>query len=45
MKGKIPMDRFVRMPEIAATVAFAVSPECSFTTGFTYDVTEGRATY
>jgi NAD(P)-dependent dehydrogenase (short-subunit alcohol dehydrogenase family) len=45
MKAKIPMNRFVRIPEIAATVAFAASPECSFTTGFTYDVTGGRATY
>jgi 3-oxoacyl-[acyl-carrier protein] reductase len=45
MKAKIPMNRFVRIPEIAATAAFAASPECSFTTGFTYDVTGGRATY
>ena len=45
MKAKIPMNRFVRIPEIAATVVFAASPECSFTTGFTYDVTGGRATY
>ena len=45
MKAKIPMNRFVRIPEIAATAAWAASPECSFTTGFTYDVTGGRATY
>jgi NAD(P)-dependent dehydrogenase (short-subunit alcohol dehydrogenase family) len=45
MKAKIPMNRFVRIPEIAATVAWAASPECSFTTGFTFDVTGGRATY
>jgi NAD(P)-dependent dehydrogenase (short-subunit alcohol dehydrogenase family) len=45
MNAKIPMDRFVRIPEIAATVAFAASPECSFTTGFTDAVTGGRATY
>ena len=45
MKAKIPMNRFVRIPEIAATAAWAASPECSFTTGFTFDVTGGRATY
>jgi 2-dehydro-3-deoxy-L-rhamnonate dehydrogenase (NAD+) len=31
--------------EVAATIAFAVSPACSFTTGFTFDVSGGRATY
>jgi len=31
--------------EIANMAAFAASPECSFTTGFTFDVTGGRATY
>lgn len=45
MKAKIPMNRFVRTPEIAATAAWAASPKCSFTTSFTYDVTGRRATY
>lgn len=44
-KGKIPMGRFLQIPEIAAMVAWIASPECSFTTGFTFDLTGGRATY
>jgi 3-oxoacyl-[acyl-carrier protein] reductase len=44
-KAKIPMGRFLQVPEIAAMVAFMVSPECSFTTGFTFDLSGGRATY
>ena len=44
-KAKIPMGRFLQIPEIAAMVAFMVSPECSFTTGFTFDLSGGRATY
>jgi 3-oxoacyl-[acyl-carrier protein] reductase len=35
----------LQIPEIAATVAFIASPECSFTTGFTFDLSGGRATY
>ena len=45
MKTKIPMGRFVKIEEIAAMVAFVVGPDCSFTTGFTFDLTGGRATY
>jgi 2-dehydro-3-deoxy-L-rhamnonate dehydrogenase (NAD+) len=45
MKSRIPMGRFLTISEIAAVVAFAVSPECSFTTGFTFDVSGGRTTY
>ena len=45
MKAKIPMGRFLRINEIAAMVAFIASPECSFTTGFVFDLTGGRATY
>ena len=45
MLSKIPRGRLVRVEEIAATVAFMVSEECSFTTGFTFDITGGRATY
>ncbi|WP_320202184.1 SDR family NAD(P)-dependent oxidoreductase (plasmid) [Agrobacterium sp. rho-13.3] len=44
-KSKIPMNRFLTIPEIAATVAFAASSECTFTTGFTFDLSGGRATY
>lgn len=45
MKAKIPMGRFLQIDEIAAMVAFVASPACSFTTGFTFDLTGGRATY
>jgi NAD(P)-dependent dehydrogenase (short-subunit alcohol dehydrogenase family) len=44
-KAKIPMGRFLKINEIAAMVAFIASPECSFTTGFTFDLSGGRATY
>jgi NAD(P)-dependent dehydrogenase (short-subunit alcohol dehydrogenase family) len=44
-KAKIPMGRFLAVPEIAAMVAWIASPECSFTTGFTFDLSGGRATY
>jgi len=45
MKAKIPMGRFLTIPEIAAMVAWISSPECSFTTGATFDLSGGRATY
>ncbi|MGI9490829.1 MAG: SDR family NAD(P)-dependent oxidoreductase [Geminicoccaceae bacterium] len=44
-KRRIPMGRFCTIREIADMAAFAASRECSFTTGFTFDVTGGRATY
>ena len=45
MLSKIPRGRLVLVEEIANTIAFMVSEECSFTTGFTFDITGGRATY
>jgi 3-oxoacyl-[acyl-carrier protein] reductase len=39
------MKRPVQVPEVAAIVAWMASPECSFNTGFTFDLTGGRATY
>ena len=45
MLSKIPRGRFVTVEEIAATIAFMVSEECSFTTGATFDISGGRATY
>ena len=45
IKAKIPMRRFMAIEELAAMVAWIASPECSFTTGFTFDLTGGRATY
>jgi len=44
-KAKIPMGRFLTIDEIAAMVAWIASPECSFSTGFTFDLSGGRATY
>ena len=44
-KARIPMGRLLQIPELAAVAAFAASPECSFTTGFTFDASGGRATY
>jgi NAD(P)-dependent dehydrogenase (short-subunit alcohol dehydrogenase family) len=42
---KIPMKRCGLISEVAALVAFAVSKDASFTTGFTFDATGGRAVY
>jgi len=45
MTDKIPMKRCGTLYEIAHLAAFVVSPGASFTTGFTFDMTGGRATY
>ncbi len=45
MTDKIPMKRCGTLEEIAHVAAFIVSPGTSFTTGFTFDMTGGRATY
>jgi 3-oxoacyl-[acyl-carrier protein] reductase len=45
MLSKIPRGRTVGVEEIAAMIGFMVSEECSFTTGFTFDISGGRATY
>jgi NAD(P)-dependent dehydrogenase (short-subunit alcohol dehydrogenase family) len=45
MTSKIPMQRCGTLEELVATVHYAVSPACSFTTGFTFDLSGGRATY
>jgi 3-oxoacyl-[acyl-carrier protein] reductase len=45
MLAKIPRGRFLQVEEAAAMIAFIVSEECSFTTGFTFDISGGRATY
>lgn len=44
-KAKIPMGRFLKAEEIANMVAWIAGPECSFTTGFVFDLSGGRATY
>src|ERR1700730_9715759 len=45
MTDKIPMKRCGTLGEIAHMAAFIVSPGTGFTTGFTFDMTGGRATY
>jgi NAD(P)-dependent dehydrogenase (short-subunit alcohol dehydrogenase family) len=45
MTTKIPMGRCGSLDELVAMVEFIVSPACSFTSGFTFDLTGGRATY
>ena len=43
--GKIPMKRLGTIEEVASITAWIVSKEASFTTGFLFDVSGGRATY
>ena len=45
MTAKIPMKRCGELAEAAEMIAWIVSPACSFTTGFTFDLTGGRAVY
>jgi len=45
MIGKIPMKRLGTIEEVASITAWIVSKESSFTTGFLFDVSGGRATY
>ncbi len=45
MTAKIPMGRLGQVDEVAAAACFIVSAENSFSTGFIYDISGGRATY
>jgi len=45
MTDKIPMKRCGTLEEVANIIAYIVSPQNSFTTGFTFDLSGGRATY
>jgi len=45
MTDKIPMKRCGELEEAAEMISWIVSPACSFTTGFTFDLTGGRAVY
>jgi 2-dehydro-3-deoxy-L-rhamnonate dehydrogenase (NAD+) len=45
MTSRIPMGRCGTLDEVAATAAFILSRESSFTTGFTFDLSGGRAVY
>jgi 3-oxoacyl-[acyl-carrier protein] reductase len=45
MIAKIPAGRLGEADEVAEILAFMASKACSFTTGFTFDISGGRATY
>jgi 2-dehydro-3-deoxy-L-rhamnonate dehydrogenase (NAD+) len=45
MLGKIPMNRFVTVEEIASLVCWLCSEDCAFSTGAVFDISGGRATY
>lgn len=45
MTEKIPMQRTGTLQEVSDLAAFVLSPSCSFTTGFTFDLSGGRAVY
>ncbi|HLL44251.1 MAG TPA: SDR family NAD(P)-dependent oxidoreductase [Segetibacter sp.] len=45
MTAKIPMQRLGTVDEVAEMSCFIVSDENSFSTGFIYDISGGRATY
>ena len=45
MTDKIPAKRCGTLEEVANLVAYIVSPQNSFTTAFTFDLSGGRATY
>ncbi len=45
MLSKIPRNRFVLVEELASLVAWMSSQENSYTTGSTFDLSGGRATY
>lgn len=45
MTDKIPMKRCGTLDEAVNLALYIVSPQNSFTTGFTFDLTGGRATY
>lgn len=45
MISRIPMGRLGEAEEVAEMISFAASKACSFTTGFCFDTSGGRATY
>lgn len=45
MTAKIPMSRCGTIEEVGSISAWIVSRECSFSTGFIFDMSGGRATY
>jgi len=45
MVERIPMGRMGKAEEVAALICWLSSEECSFSTGATYDISGGRATF
>ena len=45
MLERIPMGRMGKAEEVAALVCWLANEECSFSTGATYDISGGRATF
>ncbi len=45
MRSKIPLNRFAETHEIAATICWLATEDCSFATGAVFDISGGRATY
>lgn len=43
--SKIPMERFGTIDEVSSMISWMASHECSFTSGATFDISGGRATY
>jgi NAD(P)-dependent dehydrogenase (short-subunit alcohol dehydrogenase family) len=43
--GKVPRGRMLRIEEAASLICWTASEENSFTTGATFDLSGGRATY
>lgn len=43
--SKIPMGRLGKPEEVAAMIRFMVSDECSFSTGYNFDISGGRAVF
>lgn len=43
--ARIPMGRFGTTTEAAALIEYIISPDASYTTGFVFDLSGGRATY
>jgi 2-dehydro-3-deoxy-L-rhamnonate dehydrogenase (NAD+) len=45
MLSRIPMNRFLQVEEAAALIVWLSSEDCAFSTGATFDISGGRATY
>lgn len=43
--SKIPMERFGTIDEVSSMITWMASQECSFSSGATFDISGGRATY